>query len=286
MTMNETPQMLDSEPVTTAPGNSKMLLIGGGVVLALIIMIVGVVAYTKFSKPAAPVTQVVQKKKVLAPENVIAVSDRPYVQIIPTDIHDIQIKINSIKKAATSADYEIEYQTDSSLEGAQGLIDLKTIPNTADLLLGTRSAGGATRYHTGVLGGSMTLTFNGSENYTLKQEWSFLENPAKGTQFSSKDAKFQVDSKDMSSQKVVIIYNSPGYPGTLPGTALSDPYTMSASSPLTGKANLMMRAAEAAPTAEIVGWNGTKWVEFSSKVSDKTVTATVDLLPLYMIIKK
>jgi hypothetical protein len=84
----------------------------------------------------------------------------------------------------------------------------------------------------------------------------------------------------------VLIYNSPGYPGSLPGTTLSDPYAMNSVSPLKGKANLTMRALEAAPSAEIVGWNGKTWVEFPSKVSDKTVTATVDLLPLYMIVKK
>lgn len=265
---------------------NKMFLIGGGVILALVIMIGGVFAYSKMHAAAPTTTQTAKKKKVVAPTNIIPVAERPYVEIDPVDVHNISIKVNALNKTATDVDYEIEYQTDSSLEGAQGNIVTAKLPAEAGVLLGSCSAGGKCRYHDGVVGGTLLLKFSGDVAYAVKQEWNYILNPSKGTQFSSKDAKFQLDSKDMSDQGIVIVYNSPGYPGKVPGTPISDPYSLTAISPLKGKGDLSMRAIEAAPTAEIIGWNGSKWVEFPSKASDKTVTANVDLLPLYVVIKK
>ncbi len=282
--MTEAPQM--TPKTTTGPMNSKMFLIGGGVVLALLIMIGGVFAYSKMQKASNTTTQTTQKKKVVAPTNVIPVAERPYVEIDPVDVHNISLKVNSTNKAADSVDYEIEYQTDSSLEGAQGNIVLSSLPASAKILLGSCSAGGACRYHTGVLGGTLLLKFNGAQNYSLKQEWNYIINADKGTQFSSKDAKFQLDSKDMSVQPTVIVYNSPGYPKNLPGTAISDPYSLATMSPLKGTGTLVMRSTEDAPNAVIMGWDGKAWKEFASKVDGKSVTATVDLLPLYIVIKK
>jgi hypothetical protein len=125
-----------------------------------------------------------------------------------------------------------------------------------------------------------------SESYALKQEWKYIDNKAKETSFSSKDAKFQIESKDLATQSIMIIYNSPGYPKNLPGTAISDPYSLTGVSPLKGTANLTMRAMEEDPKAVIMGWDGTAWKEFASKVDGKTVTATVDLMPLYVVVKK
>lgn len=270
-----------------SPKSNKMMLIGGGVVLALLIIVAGIFAYSKMnSKTTDENAQPTTKKKVVAPTNVIPVAERPYVEIDPVDARNIQIVVNTTKKDADSVDYEIEYQTESSLEGAQGNIELGTLPATAKVLLGSCSAGGACRYHTGVVGGTVLLKFNGAANYSLKQEWNYLDNSKKGTQFSSKDAKFQIDSKDLATQQTLIIYNSPGFPGELPGTPISDPYSITGLSALKGKAELTMRATEEAANAEIMGWDGKAWKAFTSKVDGKTVTASVDLMPLYIVVKK
>ena len=284
--MTETSTMHTKNSPAESSSKNKMFLIGGGVLLALIIMIGGIFAYSKMHSSTPTPTPAPAKKKIVAPTNVIPVSERPYVEIDPTDVHNISVKINTLNKPATDVDYEIEYQTDSSLEGAQGAIKADKLPAEAGILLGSCSAGGRCRYHEGVVGGTLLMKFSGSDVYAVKQEWNYILNPSKGTKFSSKDAKFQLDSADMSSETIAIVYNSPGFPSNPPGTAISDPYSLTAVSPFKGKGNVVMRATEAAPTAEIVGWDGSKWVEFPSKVTDKTVTATVDLMQLYAVIKK
>jgi len=281
-----TADSFSSTPFTQNKNKNKMFLIGGGVLLALLIMIIGIFSYTRINKGAVTQTPPAQKKKVIAPTNIIPVSERPYVEIDPVDSRNISIQVNVMKKAADTVDYEIEYQTDSSLEGAQGNITLGASQSKAQILLGSCSAGGACRYHTGVVGGTLLLKFNGTSNYSLKQEWNYIQNPNKGTQFSSKDAKFQLESKDLANQTIMIIYNSPGYPKDSPGTAISDPYSLTAISPLKGAANLTMRTTEEAVTAQIIGWNGTIWKAFPSKVDGKTVSASVELLPLYLVVKK
>lgn len=266
---------------------NKMPLVIGVAVVIILLLVGGIFAFQKLQKKApSTMVQTQTKKKVVMPSNVIPFAERPFVQILPTDSKNVTVKVAALNKPADSVDYEVEYQTDSSLEGAQGTIPLSKLPAEMKFLLGTCSAGGACRYHTGVVGGTLLLKFMGAENYAVKQEWNYIENPIKGTKFSSKDAKFQLDSKDMASQKIAIIYNSPGVPAKLPADAISEAYSLATLSPLSGKASLTMRTSEESATAKILGWDGSSWKSFPSAVDGKTVVASVDLLPLYVVVKK
>lgn len=254
------------------------------VVIFLIAVGVGIFAYMSNNKQA-DVEQTSKKQKIEEPLNVIPVEERPVVQISPVaDGRNIQIIIKAVKKVADSVEFELEYQAGTLLQGIFGAIDLSSIPSQVTELMGSCSAGGKCSYHEDVQGGSLLLRFSGSENYTLKQDWKYVDNSAGETAFSSKDAKFQIESQDLANQKYLVIYNSPGYPEGLTGTPISDPYSFAVASTLKGNARLTMRANEDVP-AKIMGWNGKEWIDFGGSMEEKMVTAKVDLMELYILVK-
>ncbi len=249
----------------------------------------GGIFFLTHKKPAAQTaTQPEKKKKITAPVNAIPAAERAVVSIQPTaDGHNIVITVQELKKPATDLDFEIEYQAGSLLQGAVGALKLASLPAETKILLGSCSAGGACTYNTDVQGGTLTMNFSGGEAYALKNEWKYIENKTKETAFSSKDAKFQVTSPDLAKQRTLIIFNSPGYPGTPQGEVVSEHYVLSGVEQLKGKAKVSIRA-QAEGTLKIQGWNGQSWTSFPTTVAKddaKLATAEVDLMQLYVVTK-
>lgn len=263
-------------------------LIIGVIIVAVLAIGGGVFAWSRMNTKT-DTTQVAEpkKKKVADPVNVLAVPERPYIQIAPlADGRNLELIVKHLNKPATSVEYELEYQAGSLLQGAFGEIELGSVPAQAKILLGSCSAGGACTYHEDVKGGTLLTRFSGDERYALKSDWRYFDNRAKEAAFASKDAKFQLESKDLGAQRFLIVFNTPGYPEGLTGTAISDPYSLSVSSSLKGKGKLTIRANEEAASAAIMGWDGSAWKEFPTTVDGKTLTADVDLLELYVAVKK
>lgn len=261
--------------------NKKLIPIIIGV-LVLVGIGVGVFAYTQMSGSNEETPQNT-KKKVTAPVNVIPVAERPFMQIIPTTDRKITIVVDSLKKPATSVEYEVEYQTGTLLQGFSETLDLGTLPAERSTLLGSCSAGGACTFHEDVQGGNITSTFDGPEVYALKSDWRYFDNKAKSNAFSSRDAKFQISSPSLATQRYVVVFNSPGYPGELPSALNSDLYALAGSSPLTGQAQLKIRS-NGEGNLTIVGWDGNEWQTFETTTDGPVATATVDLLPLYAVV--
>lgn len=265
----------------------KTQIIIAGVVVAVLVLGGGLVAWKMWGKKPAENAPTEQKKrKVSEPVNVIPVAERPYVQIAPlADGRNLVLVIKNLNKPATEVEYELEYQAGSLLQGAFDSIKLDTVPAQKQVLLGSCSAGGACSYHTDVKGGSLLLKFAGQENYAVKSDWRYIDNKAKETAIGSKDAKFQLEADSLGTQRYVVVYNTPGYPAGLKGTPVSDPYSLAASSTLSGKGSLTMRANEEGSLA-IMGWDGSAWQEFTGTVDGKSITAEVPLLELYVVVKK
>lgn len=256
-----------------------------GVVILLIAAVAGVFAL-KNNKSADTTDETTKKQKIEEPVNVISLEERPYVQISPVaDGRNIQLIIKELKKPANEAEYELEYQAGTLLQGIFGAIQLDKLPAQVTELLGSCSAGGKCSYHEDVKGGTLLLRFSGPENYALKQDWKYFDNSTKESAFSSKDAKFQLESESLSGQRYLVIYNSPGYPEGLEGTAVSEPYSLAVSSTLSGTGSLTMRANEEG-SLKIMGWDGTQWHEFAGEMDGKMVTAEVDLMELYIVVKE
>lgn len=226
------------------------------------------------------------KKRISEPVNQIPVSERPYLQIIPlADGHNIKLQVNNLKKPAGEMAYELEYQAGSLLQGVFGQLTLTNTPKTSDaILLGSCSAGGACTYHEDVKGGTLLARFsNQDDTYALKSDWKYIDGANSETKFSSKDAKFQLSSGNLTGRYLIIL-NSPGYPEDAPGEIVSEPYSLASSANLSGTAELTIRANEVGENLKIAGYDGSQWQLFESEVEDKMVSAQVELLPFYAVV--
>lgn len=253
------------------------------IIVVLALVIVGFITYRVYSTQEAPVEEV-EKKKTVEQVNILPLSERPYLYITPeSDGKNITITVESLKKSADSMEFELEYQSGSLLQGVFGNLELSSFPARTTQLLGSCSAGGACTYHEDVSGGTILTRYSGSEGYVLKSDWKYFENSNEDTEFSSRDAKFQLSSEDLANANYLIITNAPGYPEGLSGTAVSDPYALQASSSLKGKGTLTMRAQESG-NLRIMGWDGKTWKMYEGSIDDKMITAEVDLLPLYIVV--
>ncbi|PIR59102.1 MAG: hypothetical protein COU69_01785 [Candidatus Pacebacteria bacterium CG10_big_fil_rev_8_21_14_0_10_56_10] len=256
------------------------------VLIILVVMLAGAAGAFFFLKNRAPqlsAEQPAEKRRVVEPENDIELAERPYVKIEPVDGRNVSINIVVVNKPARQVEYELEYQAGSLLQGAFGLIKLDTLPVAEQILLGSCSAGGACTFHQDVRGGTLLLRFDGAEPYVLKQDWRYIDNATRDNQVSSRDAKFQLDSNDLSQQRYLIVYNSPGLPAPLPaGQVVSDLYALTSSGSLRGQGELTIRAQEAGDLT-IYGWDGTDWQAFETSSDGKAGTARVELVELYAV---
>ena len=264
--------------------NKKLLPVIG--VLVLVTIVGGIFMLTR-NKTDETVQEdtALRKRKISEPVNVIELSERPYITILPNaDGRNLTIQVDAIKKEATQAEYELEYKSGSLQQGVFGSLDLKTFPATTRQLMGSCSAGGACTYHENVTGGSLVTRFIGAQNYALKTEWRYIENKSKDTQLGSSDAKFQMTAPSLSKVTIAVIGDSSGLPEAVTGTVVSAPYFLATVPNITGSAELTMRADEEGDL-KIMGWNGSEWIEFTGTVTGKSITATVDLLQAYVVVK-
>jgi len=257
------------------------------IVLALVIVGGGIFWFINNQNKTTAEPETTQKRRISEPVNVIPVAERPYMSISPlADGHNVNITVHSLNKSADSAEYELEYQAGSLLQGAFGSLVVNSLPQSTKVLMGSCSAGGACTYHEDIQGGTLLTRFDGAEVYALKSDWKYLDNSAKKNQVSSRDAKFQLTSPSLAKQRYIIVYNSPGYPKAPEGEVVSDIYALNTAGTLTGTGELVMRATEDGSNLQIAGWDGQAWQYFEGQVEDKMITAEVDLLELYLIVNQ
>ena len=251
----------------------------------LLVLVGGIFMLTRGGEEAPSEDKALRKRKISEPVNVIDLEDRPYIMVKPnSDGRNLTISVDSLKIEATDVEYELEYKSGSLQQGVFGTISLASLPASTQQLMGSCSAGGSCTYHEDVTGGSLVTRFLAKENYALKTEWRYIENTQAESQLGSTDAKFQLSGDDLSGVKIAIIGDASGLPEEVEGTVVSAPYYLSTVPSITGTAELTMRADEEGDL-KIMGWNGTEWVEFEGTVDGKSITATVDLMQTYVVVK-
>ena len=259
------------------------------IIVALILLIGGgLFAFNKIKASKNNTnTETTPKPKTKVEEvNVIPVEERPYLYLTPlTDGRNVQITLVTVKKTASEAEYELEYQAGTLLQGAFGALKLDSLPFAETILFGSCSAGGACTYHTDIKGGTLLTRFMGEEKYVLKSDWRYFDNSDKTETIASKDAKFQLEAKNLAKQRFAIVFNTPGYPEGIEGQVVSDPYSIQTSSDLAGEGKLTLRANQEG-NLQIAAWNGSEWQYHTGTVDGKTITAEVDLAELYLAVIK
>jgi hypothetical protein len=141
------------------------------ILIALIIIaIIGTVFFLTRNKKNPVATKNEQEAEVINSELIeLDPEDRPYISLIPrADGHELKLKIENIPSKVNQIEYELIYTAKdkaSGLEMEKGVGDtIKEISKTIerDLLLGTSSCTNGCKYayDEGVIGGTLSLTFN------------------------------------------------------------------------------------------------------------------------------
>jgi hypothetical protein len=259
------------------------------IVAALVVLVIGSIIFAAIrwlGKSNTPAEDGPVKKKIVQSVNIIPVAERPYIFLEPqADGRNIRLVAVELKKSAEVMEYELEYQAGSLLQGAFGALELNSFPANQKILFGSCSAGGACTYHEDVKGGTLLTRYDGPDPYALKSDWKYIDNRTRETEISSKDALFQLSSPELAKHRYLVIFNAPGYPTGLEGTPVSDPYSLQSSSRLTGSLELTMRAREEGELV-IMGWDGSKWHEFTGEVDGRMITAEVEMMELYIVVQK
>jgi hypothetical protein len=242
----------------------------------------GTGAFFLIKKSRQPAEEKSTRQPITEPVNVIAVSKRPYVTLTPKiggqhpPGKEVVLTIHNTTLGATQAEYELEYQAGSLLQGAFGMIDFATEPPPAskDLLLGTCSAGGACSYNEDVSGGTLLLRFSGGqETFAVKGEWSY--------------SKFRLDvgDKGLSADTYVIIMQPMGFPGQVEGEIVAGPYHIAVAGSASVKpTSLKLRLSQEMTDVTLLGWTGSSWKEYPSELDGQELTATIDRLGTYVVV--
>lgn len=236
----------------------------------------------KKEEPQQPTAQ----QPVRPPVNVIEVTQRPYVSLSPTQNgRNLELVLHDVKQSAQAAEYEIEYQTGDMLQGAYGELNLDELPYSEDILLGSCSAGGKCTYHENVTGGELLLTFEGDEEYALKNGWSFIDNQDGETAFSSQDSKFRLQGDALAAVNYLVIYNTPGLPENVEQALVSAPYSVAADRPLKEEVTVTIRMDKETTEPTILGWDGEAWVELTTSQEEKMASAQGPLYEAYVVVE-
>jgi len=268
----------------------KPLIIGVGFILVLAGLGFGGWKFFNRTQPVPPAPVAPVKKKITEPVNVIEVAARPYMLLSPdAGGHYLTINVLDLKKDATSMDFEIEYQSGSLLQGFYGNLAVDKLPAKDTKLFGSKSAGGSITYHEDIRGGNILSRFSGgAETYALKSEWKMISTKEAQGVYTSKDAKFELDTSDLKEHQYIIIFNSPGYPAGLSGKVISEIYSLGAAAPMSGKAQIKIRAKEEGK-AVIMSYDGQAWHEYPAQADSsdaKLFGAEVELAQLYVVVAK
>ncbi len=283
---------LPSSPVPTPqPKKKPVILIG--LVIVLIIFGVGIFLLVKSVLTPKSTTP----PKALEAVNTVPVENRPYVTLSPTSQGkhpqgtEVEITVHNTTLASTKAEYELEYQAGTLLQGAFGSLDFtkEAPPVSKVLLLGTCSAGGKCDYNKDVTGGTLLVRLSGGEQkFAVKGEWSYQLMSEREGKFASRDSKFRVDvgTKGLPAGSWVVLIQTMGLPQAVPDKSpvVAGPYFVSAGTDQIKSAELEWRLSEDNAAVKLLGWTGSSWKEYKSAFKDKTLTATIDKLGTFVVV--
>jgi hypothetical protein len=253
--------------------NKRLLTTIVAIVLAVAAVIL-VINYRK-SHTTKP-TEVIENTEPDLPINTIPVSERPFITLTPDKTgHSLSISVSGAPQKG-SMEYEMVYSASGKQEGALGTIQLASEkqPIVKDILLGSRSAGGATTYHEGVTGGSLTLTY---DNTRLKESWNYLHFDPSDPSVSTTDGKLTVNLTKTALKKdeVIVTMKTFGYP-KLEGQVVAGPYGYFSQTPIKGTSSVELKLPAGDHTnPTIYEWSGTAWKKLTTKLTGDTVSATV-----------
>lgn len=252
------------------------------------LILAGIIFFVSTRKTTDQAPPISQRR--VEPINKLDVKDRPFVTLTPrADGREVTLSIDNVA-SATSAEYELEYQAESLIQGVFGTIDLTEgdLPISKDLLFGSCSKGKC-RYDEGVTGGSLTLRFEGGdEAYVLKSDFNLQLMGDREGVFGTKDAKATLDvgRSGLPLTTYVIAISTMGPPAPVEEEILAGPYAfLAAISPKLTSAEVTIKSKDDLTGAKLLAFNGTAWVDLDATVGEGSLTAPVTSLGTFVLVK-
>ena len=248
-------------------------------IIAILIAVVAVIGVVQLKKMhSGDTATVVDNSTPDLPINTIPLAERPFITLTPDSTgHSLDIAVSSAPTSG-SMEYEMIYNATGKQEGALGTLPLvEKQPIVEEILLGTRSAGGATTYHEGVTGGSLSVTYNQTK---LKEDFNYLHFDPTSPVINTTDAKLSVTfpAKAMKKDTVVVTMNTFGYGKTgLPDGAniITGPIGYFTNQPIKGATQItMLMPAGTHTNPTIYQYSNNTWTKLVTKIAGSAVTAS------------
>ena len=222
--------------------------------------------------------------------NKLPISDRPYITLTPRDDgREITLTIDKVNNA-DQAEYELEYNAGSMIQGAFGSIDFseETLPVVKKLLFGSCSKGKC-RYDEDVSGGSLSIRFEGEAGaYVLKTDFNLQQMADRKGVFTTKDIKASLDvgTSGLSAGTYLVIASTLGLPAPVEGEVIVGPYAfLAASSPKLTAAEIIIKSKKDLTNARLLQWSGDDWIELNSEIGEEQISAPVTSLGTFVLVK-
>ena len=172
----------------------------------------------------------------------VVLADRPETSLTPSsDGHWLKLKVEKIKIAAASMDYELLYSLpDGRTQGVPGTITLKGATSIErDLLLGSESSG-KFRYDEGVSEGSLSLRFRNEKGKLIAKFSTKFHLQTNEKELTSVDEKLTFSLNKLPAKTFFVTMETFGFASEPTGVVRSGPYGIFASGagPYPGKVTM------------------------------------------------
>jgi|APSaa5957512622_1039677.scaffolds.fasta_scaffold10949_1 hypothetical protein len=255
--------------------------------VSIVLVVSGIFFLKKSAKKDETPKQIETRK--IEQINKLAIKERPFVTLSPrTDGREVTLSVDRVFNAI-GAEYELEYQTDTLIQGVFGTLEFKgqDMPLKKDLLFGSCSKGKC-RYDEGVTGGSLTMRFEGGDQpYTLKSDFNLQNMADKEGVFTSKDLRATLDvGASLPSSSFVLVVNTMGLPDEVKETVITGPYAfLSSSDQALKKATITFKSNQDLTGAKILFWDGDAFKELEGKLSEGQISAPATALGTFVLVK-
>lgn len=197
--------------------------------------------------------------------NSLALADRPYVELIPHSnaarCDGVDLRISELKKGESKVEYELEYTTETLIQGVFGRRDFSDAGKEHDPLEFGTCSKGRCKCDDDITGGSLKLSFAGDEEYVLKGDFSVQNVGEEDGLIESRDVRLSMDvSGSLGPDENVLVASTFGIPDGMTDKVILGPYGVfvednpELDTPI--KATLQSKDVA---NGKIQFWDGEKW---------------------------
>ena len=260
---------------------NKALVFGIAAAVLLVIGLGGFFIIQATSNPNDETPEVVATPPEIKKINSLPLSDRPFVTLIPHSnparCDGVDLMIDSLKMGEAEVEYDLEYtnkiETGTKIEGMFGRRDFTQDKDHDPLEFGTCSRGRCV-CHDEIQGGSIKLSFTGTEDYVLKGDFAVENVGQREGVLVSKDVRLTIETGDVLGDDTdVMIMNTFGVPGELTDKIILGPYGVFVEDnpELDGVISATIQSKDAA-NAKVQLWNGDNWQVLESAVDENVIS--------------